>query len=405
MRILCVLGKYNYGKSSRGEGIEYVNFVPAFVRLGHEVEVFDNTDRSLHDNFPALNKALLLKVEQFQPDIILAVQMLYEIWTETWDLIRKTGRTRIVNWATDDSWKYRQFSRFLAPHFDAFATTYPNKIAAYRQDGYAPVLLTQWAANGATLSGPIPASECKYSVSFVGSAYGQRGNFVRFLQRNGVDVQCFGHGWPAGTVASNAIPEIVRSSLISLNFSGSGIMFENLRPLKKQVKARVFEVPGMGGFLLTEWAPSLEMFYDLENEIDAFRDKKQLLERIQFYVANPAERDRRAFAAYERTRTQHTYDLRMKNLLDFVLERPWAFGQGSAGIDWQSFHYVLRAHNSTPTLQRARATLVSVCSKMFGEQRGPRAARRLVFEISWRLAGQRTYSSRGLPGRLFYGES
>lgn len=405
MRILCVLGKYNYGKSSRGEGVEFVNFVPALVRLGHEVEVFDNTDRSLHDNFPALNRALLLKVEQFRPDVILAVQMLYEIWTETWDLVRKTGRTKIVNWATDDSWKYRQFSRFLAPHFDAFATTYPNKVAAYRQDGYAPVALTQWAANGAALSGPVPVGECKYGVSFVGSAYGRRGEFVRFLQRNGVDVQCFGHGWPAGTVASNAIPGIVRSSLISLNFSGSGIMFENLRPSKKQVKARVFEVPGMGGFLLTEWAPFLEMFYDLENEIDTFRDKDQLLERVRFYLANPGERDRRAGCGYERTAREHTYDARMKELLQFVAERPLAAGMTAGEIDWESFRDACASHRSGPALQQMRAVLVSLFSNIFGDQRGPRAARRLLYEASWRLAGSTTYSSRGLPGRLFYRES
>jgi len=34
-----------------------------------------------------------------------------------------------------------------------------------------------------------------------------------------------------------------------------------------------------------------------------------------------------------------------------------------------------------------------------------RAARRLLFEISWRLGGRRTYSAAGLPGRLFYRES
>lgn len=405
MRILCVLGKYNYGKVSRGEGIEYVNFVPAFVRLGHEVEVFDNTDRSLYEDFPALNKALLVKVEQFQPDVVFAVQMHFEIWSETWDLIRRTGRTKVLNWATDDSWKYRQFSRLLAPHFDAFATTYPNNVAAYRRDGYNSVVLTQWAANATTLAPPLPASECKYAVSFVGSAYGRRGEFVRFLQKHGVDVQCLGHGWPGGTIASAAIPEIVRCSFISLNFSGSGTMLESLRPMQRQVKARVFEVPGMGGFLLTEWAPFLEMFYDLSNEVDTFRDKKQLLERVRFYLANPAERDRRAFEAYEKTRTQHTYDLRMDSLIRFVMARPWTFGQKGAGIDWESFHHALTAHTSTPALQRASAILVSLCSRIFGEQRGPRAARRLLFEVSWRLAGQATYSSRGLPGRLFYRES
>ncbi len=405
MRILCVLGRYNYGKSARGDGIEFVNFVPALIRLGHEVEVFDNTDRTLHESFPALNEALLLKVEQFQPQIVFAVQMLYEIWTETWDLIRKTGRTKVVNWATDDSWKYRQFSRFLAPHFDAFATTYADKREAYLQDGYDSVALTQWAANAATFRPPLPASECKYPVSFVGSSYGRRSEFIRFLKRNGIDVQCFGHGWPGGAVDSSVIPEIVRGSVVSLNFSGSGILLENLRPMQRQVKARIFEVPGMGGFLLTEWAPSLEMFYDLNNEIDTFQNRSQLLERIRFHLANPEQRDYRALAAYQRTCREHTYDLRMKELIDFVMARSPNIDQHSSEIDWKSFRQAAKSHSLNPALHKLKKTLVAVFSTMFGKERGPRAARRALFEVSWRLSGQTTYSARGLPGRLFYSES
>jgi spore maturation protein CgeB len=42
---------------------------------------------------------------------------------------------------------------------------------------------------------------------------------------------------------------------------------------------------------------------------------------------------------------------------------------------------------------------------VFGTQRGPRAARRLLFELPWRTVGARTYRASGLVGRLFYRES
>lgn len=405
MKVLCVVGRYNYGTKTRGDGIEFINFVPALRRLGHEVEVFDNTDRSLYDSFPALNEAFLLKVEQFQPEVVLAVQMLYEIWGETWDIIRKTGRTRVVNWATDDSWKYWQFSRFLSPHFDAFATTYSDRLKAYLQDGYDSAVLTQWAASGVTLRPPSPASRCIYPVTFVGSCYGRRGEFIRFLQEKNIEVRCFGHGWPGGAIDSSAIPGIVSNSVISLNFSGSGAMLERFRPSHRQVKARIFEIPGMGGFLLTEWAPSLNQFYDLQAEIGTFRNKYQLLERIRFYLENPDERDRMALAAYQRTCKEHTYESRMENLLKFVIDRPQAPTEPPTGIDWDRFHRASQSHTCSATLHRVKAIVVFICSMIFGEVRGPRAARRLLFELSWRISGQATYSSRGLPGRLFYRES
>jgi spore maturation protein CgeB len=49
--------------------------------------------------------------------------------------------------------------------------------------------------------------------------------------------------------------------------------------------------------------------------------------------------------------------------------------------------------------------LIGCFSLVFGKGRGARAARRFVYELSWRLAGATTYRARGLPGRLFYAES
>lgn len=38
---------------------------------------------------------------------------------------------------------------------------------------------------------------------------------------------------------------------------------------------------------------------------------------------------------------------------------------------------------------------------MWGKQRGQQVARSMVYELSWRLTGSRTYSARGWPGRTF----
>jgi spore maturation protein CgeB len=50
--------------------------------------------------------------------------------------------------------------------------------------------------------------------------------------------------------------------------------------------------------------------------------------------------------------------------------------------------------------------LIVACTSLFwGKQRGPRAARRLVFELSWRVFGSYTYRAVGWPGRMFYKDS
>src|SRR3974390_3477156 len=98
MKILCVLSRYAYGKPARGENYDYVHFLPAFQRMGHEVELFDSGDRSLHRDFAELNLSLVRRVAAWQPDVIFCVLMHYEIWMETLDLIRANSPAAILNW-------------------------------------------------------------------------------------------------------------------------------------------------------------------------------------------------------------------------------------------------------------------------------------------------------------------
>ena len=72
-------------------------------------------------------------------------------------------------------------------------------------------------------------------------------------------------------------------SVISLNFA-------NARG-DNQIKARTFEVPGAGGFLLSEAAVGIEGIYSVDQEIAVFRDEQELAEKIRHFLSHPAERD------------------------------------------------------------------------------------------------------------------
>ena len=172
MKILCVLSRYAYGKPERGENYDYVHFLPAFERMGHEVDFFDSGDRSLFNDFADLNRALLERVAGFRPDVIFCVLMHYEVWFETLDLIRANSPALVVNWGTDDSWKFWQASRFFAGHVDLHVTTDRMAAEAAAPRGLDNVLLSQWAASGAALAEPCPSQACRHDVSFVGSMYG-----------------------------------------------------------------------------------------------------------------------------------------------------------------------------------------------------------------------------------------
>jgi len=109
----------------------------------------------------------------------------------------------------------------------------------------------------------------------------------------------------------------MRNSFISLNFGDSGVTMNGLRLSRsRQIKARIFEVPGCGGFLMTQPADDLERYYTPGSEIETFDDPDELARKIGHYLAHPEERDRIALAGYARTRAEHTYEIRFSQLLE-----------------------------------------------------------------------------------------
>lgn len=404
MRILCVFGRHNYGDPKRGEGYEFTNFVPALRALGHGVSLFDSWDRSAYCNFADLNRAFLHRVDQEQPDVIFCVLLGYELWRETLDMVRSSGSVVIVNWGTDDSWKYEQFARFMAPHVDCYATTYLKALEKARCDGLDNFVRTQWGASRDTLAAPLPARQCKYPVTFVGSAYGNRRKWINSLRAGGIEVECFGHGWPSGPVSAADLLRIYRESVLTLNFGDSSIQVRGLLPYRsRQIKARVFEVPGAGGCLLTEPAQYLEEYFCIGEEIIVFDGREELAERITYLLANPEIRDAVAYRGFERVRRDHTYNQRFEDLLGKLAQR--VTRRSIQSIDRSTFEQAARRHRIGPWLTLLRMVCVFCAGLFWGKQRGARAARRFSFELSWRLRGAWTYSAAGWPGRMFYRES
>ena len=405
MKILCVFGKHNYGDPGRGLSYEYANFMPAFSRLGYQVLFFESWNRRNYEGFADLNKQLLTLVETTQPDMIVCVLLGYEVWIETLQLIKEISDTILMNWSTDDSWKYDQFSRFILPYFDLYATTYPQAMKKAKCAGYQHVILTQWGANAENLQEPIPASRCRWDVSFIGTAYGNRTKWISALRKRGIQVNCYGYGWKNGPVDAGSIPDIIRHSVISLNFGDSNWMIKGIIPYRsRQIKARVFEVPGNGGFLMTEPAENIGNYYLPGKEIVIFENVDDLAEKIRYFLAHPRQRDEIAMAGFIKTRDTHTYDLRFKRLLREIARIKATVPSAPPKTSDLNFYEAQKAHQNSAVLAVVKKALLIPCNLIWGTVRGPRAARRILFELSWRLCGKKTYTASGWPGRLFYHE-
>lgn len=393
MKILCLLGRNAYGDPRRGAGVEFQAFVPALQSLGHDVKIFDSHAKGIFSSYATCNQKLLEAVNLFQPECILNVQFDVEVWIETLLEIRRRNSAILINWSTDDTWKYAKLSCYIGRYHHGMATTYVECVEKYKHDGVENVHVTQWAANKEWLQLPKSARDCRYQVSFVGIAYGDRRKIISELAQKGIEVACFGHQWPAGSVAYEQMPIIMRDSVISLNFS------KGLYGGANQIKARNFEVPGAGGFLLTEHAPGIEHWYDVGTEIAVWDNIDDLAKKIQYYLENPELRDEMALRAHARTVKEHLYEHRMSALVDFAssLSRE-SYESPELKI---SFTEAMLRHRSNALLRTMKGGICFFCRIIWGKDRSKRYARRIALELFLKFRGVGVYSGVSWFGRMF----
>lgn len=390
MKILCVFGKHQYGDTSRGLSTEYFSFIPAFEALGYEVFHFDSLDSSLYDDYADLNSKFLSFIDEVRPNIIFAVTLGYEIWMEVWDIVRQKSDAVRIHWSTDDSWKFREHSVFIANHFDLNVTTYEEFVPKYEEIG-ANAFLSGWGCPVQWLSEPKKGVYCRYEVTFVGSAHGNRKEILAKLGELGINVECFGYGWKNGAVDAEEIPAIFRDSVVSLNFANS--KGEN------QIKARTFEVPGSGGFLITDDAKNLSSIFRNNEEIIIVDSLEEMANATKQFIENREDRDRIAQKGFSRVKNQYSYANRVSDILDFAA----TMDRKQHLVPTLNFDVLLKGHRLGIGLKLLKLLLVFVGQIAFGKKRGYRFARRASFELEWRIRGEKTYGYGGWTGRMFYG--
>jgi spore maturation protein CgeB len=103
---------------------------------------------------------------------------------------------------------------------------------------------------------------------------------------------------------------------------------------------------------------------------------------------------------------EHTYSRRFERLFADAFNLAEKRKSAALSADLRSaLSGLSEQHQPRLPLHLLRALLVAPLSLIFGPRRGARAARRTLFELSWRIAREKTYSAAGWPGRIFYRES
>ena len=359
MLILYVAMKHDYGRPEQGYSHEHCNFFDSLWRMGHDVIYFDFLGLLQVHGREEMNRRLVEVAKKRKPHLMFTLLHQDELDPGAVREISAQPDTVTVNWFSDDHFRFDTFSRQWAPCFNWAVTTSPGAVAKYQQAGYRNVIRSQWACNHflyTRLDLPL-----EHDVTFIGQAHGRRRETVEAIRAAGFKIGVWGSGWEAGRLSQEAMVRVFNQSRINLNFSegagwrpswGERLRLEFLRHLgllwggqqvkatarfllgwlaskgraaaaetapseksfPKQVKARNFEVPGCGGFLLTGLGEGLEECYRLGKEVVCFESQDELLSKLNYYLSREDERAAIAEAGFQRTLREHTYERRFNEI-------------------------------------------------------------------------------------------
>lgn len=354
MRVLYLAPKYDYGRPERGPGFEHHNFYCALRGMGLDITYFDYP--TLFDQLGRreMNQRLLDTVERERPELVFGVVRNDLVDPKVVRKVSAMPGVTTVNWFCDDHWQFESQALRWTPCFNYVATTSCEALGKYKAAGLNNVIKTQWGCNHRLYENQDLAME--HDVSFVGQCYGERQRAVESLRDAGVRVACFGRGWPGGGISQEQMIRVFNTSRINLNFADAsatsrtwldnlvaGRVMQSMRTkpvawrawswshkaavaygkrrsggqceVPRQIKGRVFEVTGCGGFLLTQPAEDLGRYLSDGKELAFFESNDDLVERVQYYLAHDDERRQIAQAGHDRVLREHTYESRFTQLM------------------------------------------------------------------------------------------
>jgi hypothetical protein len=110
------------------------------------------------------------------------------------------------------------------------------------------------------------------------------------------------------------------------------------------------------------------------------------------------QRDLMVHKSFELTSKNHTYAHRVEKIIEKT--------QNIDKKKTQNFNFdaVVKKHKKTFLLQIFKKVLLSIGTRIYGNEKGKRFARRAAYELSWRFFGSATYAAEGIVGRMFYEE-
>lgn len=91
-----------------------------------------------------------------------------------------------------------------------------------------------------------------------------------------------------------------------------------LPSIESGIPQRILDIMGCGGFVLTNYQPEIEEYFDIGKDIETFTSIEELKDKCRYYLTHEHERLSIAINGYKKIRDSFTYEHQLNEILSIV---------------------------------------------------------------------------------------
>lgn len=306
----------NQDRSGLIQGLEKNFNLDIFYRPNNEYGLTNNSIydlKSINKNGKLLYNYLKEKSKLSQVDCLIGQFMGFNINTIWLEKIHKLG-IKIISLSWDDKlvnlWAkdYKLSCHSISHDIDYLLCSSIEPLKAYTKTNK---LFFPMASSPEIFSGN-PFSNKTIDVLFIGNNYGIRGEIIKYLKSKNINIECYGNGWGTKFLSFKESANKFKQAKIIL---GMGYVSHSRKITT--LKLRDFDASISGALYMTSKNKELEMLFP-NNQLVFYENKKELLDKIKFYLKNENKRIEKAAVLQKFVLENFTWDILFNKLNTYL---------------------------------------------------------------------------------------
>ncbi|MFH0854066.1 MAG: glycosyltransferase [bacterium] len=264
-------------------------------------------------------KILEAQIKIFSPDIIYCQNLSYP----SQNFLKKIKKN--VKLIIGQAACPINFDKKKLAAFDLILTSFPHFVEKFKKIG----INSQYFKIGfeKSIIDKLKKTEKQYDAVFIGGISKHHLEFIdilEFLAKN-IKIDFWGYGFE----------KLDKDSPILKNYHGKiwgidmyNILYNSKISINRHIDAaenfannmRIYESTGVGAMLITDYKKNIGDLFKAGEEIETYKTKTELIEKIKYYLADERARKKIAEAGQRRVLKNHTYEHRMRELISIITE-------------------------------------------------------------------------------------